>query len=129
MRCYRGKRKNTGEWVYGYFCMFGESAQIFVPFTEEQKEENKGHFLEKASGMWYEVNPATVGQETGIPDKNGKMIFEGDCINHPLNIVEFLDGTFCVNGDRPLYWMAEHGEVIGNRHDNPELLEIEEEDQ
>ena len=101
-----------------------------------------------------EVTPDTVGQYTGLKDKNGKRIFEGDMIK-PFDdevdkmVVEFRNGQFllCLYGEHG--YMAEYGweeegnygcfeaeplssygddiEVIGNIHDNPELLEEENE--
>lgn len=87
-----------------------------------------------------EVIPETVGQYTGLTDKNGKKIFEGDVIStdlkRPYNIVVFRDGCFmfnCNDGNQDYYDIMlpilqsehtryEYGEVIGNIYDNPELL-------
>ena len=87
-----------------------------------------------------EVIPETVGQYTGLTDKNGKKIFEGDIVStdleRPYNIVVFRDGCFmfnCNDGDQDYYDIMlpilrsehthyEYGEVIGNIYDNPELL-------
>ena len=89
-----------------------------------------------------EVIPETVGQYTGLTDKNGKKIFEGDIIStdikRPYLIVEFRDGCFmfnCNDGGEDYYDIMlpickeahteyEYGEIIGNIHDNPELLEV-----
>lgn len=82
----------------------------------------------------------TIGQYTGLTDKNGKKIFEGDVVStdlkRPYNIVVFRDGCFmfnCNDGNQDYYDIMlpilqsehtryEYGEVIGNIYDNPELL-------
>lgn len=78
----------------------------------------------------------TVGQWTGMTDKNGRKIFEGDVVNHRLmfyetirtGIVEYSDnfGAFFIIGsgysDNQMYAFCDF-EVIGNRWDNPELME------
>lgn len=73
----------------------------------------------------YEVIPETVGQFTDLTDKNGKLIFEGDCIGCKYNIVIYCDGTFTINGDRPLSWLKSTSRfvVVGNIHDNQEVRE------
>ena len=73
----------------------------------------------------YEIDPDTICQYTGLTDKNGKKIWENDMLGHMFNRVEFVDGAYCINGDRPLCFMAKDCKVIGNIFDNPELLEVE----
>lgn len=90
---------------------------------------------EKHIGDWVEanpVNPETVGQFTGLKDKNGKKIFEGDIveISHDAyhgvrGEVFFEKGSFMlknVSDVLSLYGFLLWCEVIGNIHDNPELL-------
>ena len=60
-----------------------------------------------------------IMQFTGLADKNGKEIYEGDC-DSVGNVVEFLNGCWCLNGDRPLYGFG--FEVSGNIYENPELI-------
>lgn len=131
---FRGKRIDNGEWVIGSF-LENCGCQTIIP---------------AASIVGLHVDPETVGQYTGMTDKNGKKIFEGDMIK-PFDdevdkmVVEFHHGQFllCLYGERG--YMAEYGweeegnygcfeaeplssygdniEIIGNIHDNPELLE------
>ena len=80
----------------------------------------------------YSVIPVTVGQFTGLLDKNGKKIFEGDIVdilteNEEIGVVAYEDGGFLVNADG--FCVDFHSningtdlEVIGNIYDNPELL-------
>lgn len=82
------------------------------------------------SDWWEEYE---LMQYTGIKDKNGKEIYEGDIVKSPCGIrkVIFVDGGFCLDtGDfaTDLYRMIDskgnHLEVIGNIYENPELLEV-----
>ena len=83
---------------------------------------------------WFEVEPETVGQYTGMADKNGTNIFEGDIVRESFNghgriYHVFWDDdyfAFRAKGEDITYQLDEispsHCEVIGNIHDNKELL-------
>lgn len=125
---FRGKRTYNGAWAFGCYSYdrFTETTEI-CSFDSDR-------------GYAYAVIPETVGQYTGLTDKNGIMIFEGDIVStdleRPYNIVVFRDGCFmfnCNDGDQDYYDIMlpilrsehthyEYGEVIGNIYDNPELL-------
>ena len=112
---FRGKRWNDGEWLEGTLYRL---AYEFDPFI----------MLANRHGESYQVKPETVGQFTGLTDKNGKKVFEGDIIkaiaSNPVG--EDVQATVIVRlDDYELMWDIEHSheiEVIGNIHDNPELL-------
>ena len=96
-------------------------------------------------GDWAIVDSSTVGQYTGLTDKNGKKIFEGDIIkivpdydysdDYSISKVYSYNGVFCVDYHGDDFYSTALGflddylfdgdfEVIGNIHDNPELLEV-----
>lgn len=126
---FRGKRKDNGEWVYGDLIHRKIwSSELYIIRVEDNGFD---------SYVEYEVTPETIGQDTGLTDKNGKKIFEGDVVNvntkkdelchryEGRNLVIQFDEfhRFIANG-RLAYPLCNHyeWEVIGNIHGNPELL-------
>jgi uncharacterized phage protein (TIGR01671 family) len=130
---FRGKRVDNGEWVYGYYF----ESFTGIPYIMVLHD----HIL--AMTEFYEVDPSTVGQWTGLKDANSKDanskdIYEGDIVRYSSQRISVLIrpviykwGSFGVKGTIPgsLIVFAnlpdEDIEVIGNVHDNPELLEGE----
>ena len=179
---FRGKRADNGEWVYGYYTelpvgslgatIFSNDDEIVCEdtasyiikvFEKQHSNYSNGNPLQVIECENYEVIPETVGQYTGLTDKNGKKIFEGDilkCHDKPKDLVKVVFGGFDVVDtdtecpvDTVIGWHYEviptdelsavepfclsmpltksyieyfHMEVIGNIHDNPELLEVSE---
>ena len=118
---FRGKRADNGEWVYGYFY------------------EDIGSFIkERASSVstnTHIVDPSTVGQYTWLTDKNGRRIFEGDVVVIEADCIpSFMLNRYVVvwDDDQAAYKLLKDNtiydlpmgrmEIIGNIHDNPELL-------
>ena len=123
---YRAKQMDNGEWIGGYLYGILERRYILWGMTNDVPD-------------MVEVDPSTICQCTGLMDKNGNLIWEGDiCIirdgtldeedgyfrldwEDDRAMFEFEGTGLCVNFDN-VYWYE--CEVIGNAIDNPELLEV-----
>ena len=111
---FRGKSEYTGIWDFG-------SLHIEYGETDRNGERKIEHRILGMRGECSYVIPETVGQFTGLTDKTGKKIFEGDILSSNWGYkgeVEFDSIMYakleCV--------FNENCEIIGNIHDNPELL-------
>ena len=133
---FRGKCLFDGGFVEGF--LFKTKERTYIAFPEQYDDDL---FL-ATQNIFIEVDHETVGQYTGLTDKNGKKIFEGDIIAYTdyygeeliEGIVKY--GNFnCSCCDGVYGWYIDGGDirsvvegvlcVIGNIHDNPELLKGE----
>ena len=118
---FRGKDKKTNEWSYGSLMCF-HGYQIY----------------DNTRGSWVSVKGETIGQYTGLTDKNDNKVFEGDILkvldcfdNEVIYLIDYKDSAFCANQKgvnfSTLLSNFNSGEycieIIGNIFDNPELLE------
>lgn len=130
---FRGKQIDNGEWVEGYYVKALDmyDKEIHVIFDTTATFYSFG----ETSGFEL-VDPETICQCTGLTDKCGNKIWEGDimreiyCPHHPYEVIwDDEQGGWALGIDHePLYYIGsesgEKHEVIGNVYDNPELLEV-----
>lgn len=125
-RVWMNGEKVPSNWVYGG--IFQGTGDFSVIYGAD-KENFTGADIGK-----HTVYTDTVGQYTGLTDKNGKKIFEGDIVRGKdalipeMNIFGYIsheNGSFVIIGNimHHYRWLDYDVEVIGNIHDNPELLE------
>jgi uncharacterized phage protein (TIGR01671 family) len=119
---FRGKREDNGEWVYGGLITYNLlKKQRCLIMSFDVKLVNLKIEAEQMSEF---VIPETVGQYTGLTDKNGTKIFEGDIVQYfngtPAHIM-FLQGGFIIVGEgfrnEFIGHAVAHIEVIGNIHE------------
>ena len=122
---FRGKRTNNGELVEG---------NLFIP--DKLDTPTQICIGTNIIRITYDVIPETVGQYTGLTDKNGNKIFEGDILEFSdrlvsvfwhahlgcwdSNFIKYTNKDNCRDDMSPCRWEY-RAEVVGNIHDNPEL--------
>jgi uncharacterized phage protein (TIGR01671 family) len=137
-------KKIKGQWVEGSYWKIQKTTYCFKEDYEAHPDNTEHYIVFDQMTDWgfpniqlkADVIPETVGQYTGLTDKNGKRIFEGDIVttykfNTPNKkyIIKFdlLLGAFIGGSAVDMYFTTFDGdsdyfEIIGNIHDNPELL-------
>lgn len=126
---FRGKRVDTGEWVYGYLSKTRNIEERPAELRLCIDYEEKGVMCSSI------IIPETVGQYTGLTDIKGKMIFEGDILSGSWKkkLVVYFDECYlqfrvqeigsCFCQDIS-YYGIDKIEIIGNIYNNPELIEV-----
>lgn len=112
---FRGKRVDSGEWVEGWLLKY-EYNKMYI---------HKYYSVNENIWRQHEVYPETIGQFTGLTDRNGNKIFEDDVIRVDYESqykVLYKVGGFFISEKVMLAACNDISEVIGNIHDNPELI-------
>lgn len=116
---FKAKRKDDGEWVFGGLSYCEKTNSYFIT--------NMGKDHISYIGFHQEVDSNTICQCTGLKDKNGKLIWENDICKYQWNgktkidVIKYDPPMFSYSG--AMRWNLDCDEVIGNKFDNPELLE------
>lgn len=120
---FRAKREDNGEWVHGYYVRLPDVAgsvnMMHIPARNP----------DECNATFY-IDPKTLGQFTGLTDKNGTRIFEGDIVEYERKrySINYLPHYARFSAVKPntvfCVFAYQRGEVIGNIYDNPELIGV-----
>lgn len=128
---FRGKCIETGDWFYGSHFSDGESTYIV---SEMETSDDYGDGTDLYATWWARVDPKTVGQYTGLDDKNDIQGFQGDRWEFygVVYTIEFDEDkrTYYLKNPHPSAYEDDHipiselwqGEIIGNIHEDPQLV-------
>lgn len=150
---FRGRNPLTKQWEYGFLITVDLSSEKLSKNLTAIIKENAWYEPSEGIGGFKLVEPQSVGQFTGLCDENDKQIYEGDLLDldgmedeFEYIKVEYDDGRFVANWYGDVGYNTESGfeenggpielcdtedlreysrKVIGNIHDNPEMLEVE----
>ena len=134
---FRGKRLDNGEWVYGFY-LETQMSGVFILGSEIETKKRKDGITMRDKLWQHEVLPESVGQWTGLVDRHGTEIFEGDMVKaeNTQNVGEIKyvheHGSFLVysHDENGAYYeyldiglCEKYFEVIGNVFDNGDLYD------
>lgn len=133
----RAKRIDNNEWTYGYYVALPEEYShkkdiVHAIFTPECEHICMGEYKDNG---WYEVDGKSVGRYTGLEDKNLKPIFEYDIVKNSKGEIGEIGYyvnrragmsftvAYTTNYDMIMGVISKDIEIIGNKFDNPELID------
>ena len=120
---FRGKREDNGEWVYGAFYPIKDELVYFIINNCQSIDFDD----DDTTFNGYKVQKKSVGQFTGLHDKNGKEIYEWDIVTDGVGKYKIIYDLklagyqpYCIFRDEP----ENYCEVIGNIYENPDLVKL-----
>lgn len=129
---FRSKRLDNRAWIYGDLRQDKDLESAYISGWSDYAGESGA----ERGPFEHAIDPATVGEYTGLTDKTGAKIFEGDICKSSLGLLFTVEWDeenarfigFTIERERRLVYLGREPkvEIVGSIHDNPELLDKEE---